>query len=187
MGAVMLRSLVAAAVALVAVSACVPIEAQPGSDRAATVRAIGDSIMVGAEAYLADLVPTMEIDAQSGRPFSAGIDVLAARSATGDVPDVLVFALGTNGGASPSQIDAVMDLASDVDEVIFVNVRVPRDWETATNAAIADAVGRYPNATLVDWNRESAGQNRLFRSDGYHPNSTGSELWANLIVIEIKN
>jgi hypothetical protein len=187
MNAAMFRSIATTAAVLVTLAGCAPIEARLGSEETPTVWAIGDSIMVGAETHLTELVPAMEIDAESGRPFSTGIDVLESRLSAGDTPDVLIVALGTNAGASPEQIDRVMDLASDVDEVIFVNVSVPRDWEGPTNEALAAAIDSSANASLVDWHRESGGRGRLFRSDGFHPNSTGSEVWANLIVIEIKN
>jgi lysophospholipase L1-like esterase len=187
MNAAMFRPIATVAALLVALAGCAPIEAQLGTEGTPTVWAIGDSIMVGAETHLTELVPAMQIDAESGRPFSTGIDVLARRLSAGETPDVLVVALGTNAGASPAQIDQVMELAADVDEVIFVNVSVPRDWEGPTNEALAAAIDSSANASLVDWHRESGGRGRLFRSDGFHPNSTGSELWANLIVIEVKN
>jgi lysophospholipase L1-like esterase len=187
MNAAMFRSFATVAALLVALAGCAPIGTQLGSEGTRTVWAIGDSIMVGAETHLTELVPTMQIDAESGRPFSAGIEVLERRLSAGDTPDVLVVALGTNAGTAPAQIDQVMELAADIDEVIFVNVSVPRDWEGPTNDALAAAVDSSANASLVDWHGESGGQGRLFRSDGFHPNSTGSELWANLIVIEVKN
>ena len=182
----LMTRLVAVAALLVIVGCSVapggPTTAEPPS-----VWAIGDSIMVGAEPHMRELVPGIDLDAEAGRSVATGIEVLETKMTDGDAPDVLVFALGTNAGASHDQIDQVMSLSSGVDEVIFVNVAVPRAWEQPTNVAMADAVARYETATLVDWNTESRGQDRLFRSDGFHPNDTGSLRWANLIVIEIKN
>ena len=163
------------------------MQAEPQPTGSRSVWAIGDSIMVGAETHLRELVPGIVLDAEPGRAAVEGIDALDGMLSTGDVPEVLVFALGTNAGATPAQIDRVMEMAAGIDEVVFVNVTVPRDWEDSTNAAIADAVDRYGNATLVDWNRESRDQSQLFRSDGFHPNATGSERWANLIVIQVKS
>jgi lysophospholipase L1-like esterase len=176
-----------AVAALFMVAGCTVAPGQPTTAEPPSVWAIGDSIMVGAEPHIRELVPGIDLDAEPGRSFATGIEVLETKVATGDTPDVLVFALGTNAGASQDQIDEVMNLSPGVEEVIFVNVTVPRDWEESTNAAIADAVARHDNATLVDWNTESRGQDRWFRSDGFHPNETGSRRWANLIVIELKN
>jgi lysophospholipase L1-like esterase len=146
-----------------------------------SVLAVGDSLMVGAESQLADSQPGIVIDAKEGRSFSTGIDVLETHLAT-TTPDVVVFALGTNNGATPDQIAAVMDLASDVDEVVFVNVVVPRTWQTATNLAMLEAAASYTNASIADWYAESNEADELFRSDGYHLSSSGVERWVTLII-----
>lgn len=176
----------AVAATLLVLAGCSIAQTEPEPTDPPAVWAIGDSIMVGAETHLRELVPGIVVDAEPGRPVAGGITALEALLAAGDEPDVLVFALGTNAGASSAQLDQVMELAAGVEQVVFVNVTVPRDWEDSTNQAMDDAVDRYETATLVDWNAESLGQSRLFRSDGFHPNATGSERWANLIVIEVK-
>ena len=147
-----------------------------------SVLAIGDSLMVGATAELVDAHPGIIIDAKEGRSVTAGIDVLEKRLAT-DIPDVIVFALGTNNGATSDQIEAVLDLATGVDELIFVNVVVPRAWQSATNLAMLEASASYDNVTLVDWHAASAETSAFFRSDGYHLSSAGIERWVDLIVI----
>jgi lysophospholipase L1-like esterase len=177
---------VAALFAVLFVYGCSEPEPSNPYSESATVIAIGDSIMVGATNHLIELVDGIVIDAEVGRPFHDGIDALERQLAAGGTPDILVIALGTNAGTSTAQIDELMELTDGVDEVIFVNVRVPRDWEPATNAALADAAARYDIVRIVDWHGASDGSEHLFRQDGYHPNETGSELWANLIVVEIK-
>jgi len=168
-------------------AACVPSPAPPPYSEDTTVFAIGDSIMVAASDHLADIVEGIAIDAEVGRPFRDGLPALERYLASNPTPDVLVVALGTNAGASSSQIDEVMSSADGIERVIFVNVSVPRDWESSTNQAIADAASRYDNAEVVDWYTASNSNDALFRDDGYHPNATGSELWANLIGIAIKS
>lgn len=148
---------------------------------AISVLAIGDSLMVGATAELAGSYPGIIIDAKEGRSFSAGIDVLEKRLVT-DTPDVIVFALGTNNGATSDQIETVMSHATGVDEVIFVNVVVPRVWQSETNLAMLQASAAHDNASFVDWHAASAGTSAFFRSDGYHLSSIGIERWVELIV-----
>jgi len=177
---------VVALAAVLFVSGCSESQSSVEYDESTTVLAIGDSIMVAASGSLAALVDGVAIDAEVGRPFGDGIAVLERQLAQGATPDILVVALGTNAGTSTGQIDELMELTDGIDEVIFVNVRVPRDWESSTNGALADAAGRYDNVRIVDWHGASSDSDHLFRSDGYHPNATGSELWTNLIVVEIK-
>ena len=177
---------VTALVAVFVVSGCSEPDASTPYSESATVVAIGDSIMVAASEHLTGLVDGIVIDAEVGRPFGDGIGVLERQLAEGDTPDVLVIALGTNAGASSGQVDELLELTDGIGEVIFVSVRVPRDWESSANDALTDAAARYDNVRIVDWHGASDGSDHLFRSDGYHPNQTGSELWANLIVMEIK-
>ncbi len=178
---------VSALLAVLLVSSCSGSERPGAYSDSATVVAIGDSIMVAASEHITGLVDGIVIDAEIGRPFREGIDALERQLAQSGPPDILVVALGTNAGTNTDQIDELMELTEDIDEVIFVNVRVPRDWESSTNGALIDAAGRHDNIRIVDWYGESDGGDHLFRSDGYHPNETGSELWANLIVVEIKS
>jgi len=146
-----------------------------------SVLAIGDSLMVGARDQLADAHPGIVLDAETGRKFSTGISVLEEQLAANN-PDVLVFALGTNNGATPEQIETVMDLASNVGDVIFVNVAVPRAWQDGTNAAILEAAAKYDNVSFVDWHAASFEASELFRSDGYHLSASGVERWVALII-----
>jgi lysophospholipase L1-like esterase len=148
-----------------------------------TIWAVGDSLMVAATDTLKIESPRIIIDAEVGRRMDQGIDVLAAMLETGS-PDVLIVALGTNNGVASEQIDVLMDLAADIDKVVFVNVSVPRPWENDTNAAIGSTPDDYPGATLIDWKSASGDNRALFRSDGVHLTQQGTELWVTLILAE---
>lgn len=146
------------------------------------VWAIGDSIMVGAETSLAELNPDMVIDAEVGRSFAQGLDVLAERLTASPPPNVLVFALGTNNGATEGQIARLAAMGNDIDDIVLVNVVVPRGWQDATNLAIRQAAGLRDNVSFVDWYSAAQGRSELFRSDGYHPNDLGRQQWVDLIA-----
>jgi len=169
------------------VAACASTASSPPYNDDTAVMAIGDSIMVAATGHLTESIDGIVIDAEEGRPFSHGEPALAYEIAANGTPDVLVVALGTNAGARASQIDELMATANGIERVIFVNVRVPRDWETSTNLAFDEAADRYDKIEIVDWYAASNDNDGLFRNDGYHPNTVGSELWANLIAVQVKN
>ena len=185
----MLRRLspIIAFAAIVVIAGCTQQEPAVPYNESTSVVAVGDSIMVGASEHLTGLVDGIVIDAEVGRPFADGIAALERQNVPTDPPDILVIALGTNAGTNATHIDELITAAGDVNEIILVNIRVPRNWENTTNAALADAAGRYDHVRIVDWYGESADGDHLFRADGYHPNETGSERWANLIVVEIKS
>jgi hypothetical protein len=148
-----------------------------------TIWAVGDSLMVASTGVLQDRASDIVVDAVVGRRIDEGIDVIADMLDAG-TPDVLVVALGTNNGATEEHVDEIMDLADGVGEVIFVNVSVPRGWESSTNDALERSVAKYPNASLVDWKNVSDSIDGLFRSDGYHLSTEGTDIWVNLIISE---
>jgi len=145
------------------------------------ILAFGESVMIqGAEALARDLGP-VQVDAAVGRHVADGVEILEERAAAGDLADTVIVQLGNNGPFRAGQFDAAMDALHDVPLVVWVNVRVPRDWEAHNNRVIASGVARYPNARLVDWYDATAGRPDLFWKDGYHPRPKGARLYADLI------
>jgi peptidoglycan/LPS O-acetylase OafA/YrhL len=146
-----------------------------------SILAFGESVMIqGATALAHDLGP-VRVDAAVGRHIGEGIKILERRAAAGKLADTVIVQLGNNGPFRAGQFDAVMDTLRDVSLVVWVNVRVPRDWEAHNNRVIASGIEKYPNARLVDWYGATAGRPELFWKDGYHPRPEGAELYADLI------
>ncbi len=113
------------------------------------------------------------------------IDILRNRRATGQLGEVVVVDIGSNGTFSSEQFDEIMQVLKDVRKVVFVNVRVPRSWEQSNNDVLADGVRRYPNTVLVDWHAASVGRPELFVDDGYHLQPEGQQLYADLIAAQL--
>ena len=117
------------------------------------------------------------------RQFETGIAVVQAERAAGTLGHVLVVELGTNGTVTPSDFDAMMQAASGVSRVVFVNIDVPRSWEATDNAVLAAGVARYPGvAALVDWNTLASGHPEWFTADQVHLQPAGAAALANLIA-----
>jgi peptidoglycan/LPS O-acetylase OafA/YrhL len=150
------------------------------------ILAFGESVMIqGAKALAKDLGP-VRVDAAVGRQINDGIEILEERAATGKLAGTVIVQLGNNGPFRAGQFDAVMDALQEVPQVIWVNVRVPRDWEAHNNRIIESGVERYENARLVDWHDATAGHPELFWKDGYHPRPEGAELYADLIAAAVE-
>jgi peptidoglycan/LPS O-acetylase OafA/YrhL len=146
------------------------------------ILAFGESVMIqGAEALARDLGP-VKVDAAVGRHVEDGIEILEERAAAGDLANTVIVQLGNNGPFRAGQFDLAMAALRDVPLVVWVNVRVPRDWEAHNNRVIASGVARYPNARLVDWYDATEGRPDLFWKDGYHPRPKGARLYADLIT-----
>lgn len=147
------------------------------------VTAVGDSVLLDAQPELATDVPGIAIDGLVSRQFDAGIGVVQADRAAGTLGKVLVVELGTNGPISPGEVDAMVQAASGVARVVFVNVCVPRPWTAPDNAVLADGVARHPGvAVLADWNTLATAHPEWFTSDLVHLNPAGAVALATLIA-----
>jgi hypothetical protein len=147
------------------------------------VSAVGDSIMLDIEPYLAADVPGARIDGLVSRQFTTGIGVVAADRADGTLGNVLVVELGTNGTVTGADVDEMMQAAAGVKRVVFVNVDVPRPWEAPDNAVLAAGVARYPGvAVLADWYSLSFGHPEWFTPDQVHLEPAGAQALAALVA-----
>lgn len=147
------------------------------------VTAVGDSIMLDIQPYLAFDLPGATVDGVVSRQFETGIGVVAAHRADGTLGNVLIVELGTNGAVTPADFDAMMAAAAGVKRVVFVNVDVPRPWEAADNAVLAAGVARYPGvAVLADWYALSSGHPAWFTPDQVHLEPAGTQALAQLVA-----
>ena len=150
---------------------------------AGPVTAVGDSIMLDIQPNLQQDVPGVQIDGLVSRQFETGIGVVQADRAAGTLGTVLVVELGTNGSVTSSDFDAMMQAATGVKRVVFVNVDVPRSWEVPDNAALAAGVARYPGvAVLADWQALSSSHPEWFTPDQVHLQPAGAQALAGLIA-----
>jgi hypothetical protein len=152
------------------------------------VSAIGDSVMLGCAQQLGRTIDNLAVmDAEVGMQVSTAIDNLRYRRDTGQLGNVVVVHLGSNGTFTAEQFDEMMQVLQGVPRVVFVNVKVPRVWEQPNNEVIAEGVRRYPEqAVLVDWYATTVNQPELFAPDGIHPELEGQRLYARLIAEAIQ-
>jgi peptidoglycan/LPS O-acetylase OafA/YrhL len=160
-----------------------PTPPPPLASPPARIFAIGDSVMLGAANQIAATLPNAEVDAAVSRQVSDGIAILEARRQAGTLGDVVIIHLGTNGSFTSGEFDQIMGILSGVQRVIFLNLKVPRDWEGGDNSIIADGVSRYPNALLVDWHGLGGAHPEFFYDDDIHLNPDGAAFYAQLIDI----
>ena len=148
------------------------------------VSAIGDSVMLGCAQQLNRTIDNLTVmDAEVGMQVSTALDILRYRRDTGQLGNVVVVGLGSNGTFTAEQFDEMMQILEGVQRVVFVNVKVPRVWEQPNNEVIAEGVRRYPEKTvLVDWYSATVNRPELFAPDGIHPELEGQQLYAHLVA-----
>lgn len=148
---------------------------------ATTFAMIGDSITWQATAHLESAIPGVRISSDFGRPFSHA-DAELTKVLEGGTPDVLIIALGTNPPMSLAQVDAFMERTVGIERVVFVNIRIPRDWEAQTNDLINSLPHRFSKVSVVDWYTYSNARTWVFNPSGFHLSEAGKPEFANLVA-----
>ncbi len=156
-------------------------EAEDPGGPVGRVTAVGDSVMLGAAKPLKKKLDNLEVmDAAVGMYPMDAIEVLRSRSASGELGDTVIVHVGANGPFSAKEFDEMMEILGDR-RVVFVNIKVPRTWETPNNEVLAEGTREYPNASLVDWYGAGAAHPEYFWDDGIHLRPRGATAYANLI------
>jgi hypothetical protein len=169
--------------AMPAIAASAPPAAVAGIATGEVVTAIGDSVMLGAEDELRNVLgDRITIDADIGRQASTARTIIHALSTEGKLAPVVVLHIGDNGVFSESILGEIMDDLKKARRVVIMNVKVPRRWEDRNNTMLADAVLRYTNAVLVDWHRAGEDHPEFFWKDGHHLRPDGAKFYAALIA-----
>ena len=167
------------------VEATVPVEPPPAEAPPATptghVTAIGESVLLEAQAVLEAEVPDISVLGEIGRQVTASLALAVELRDAGQLGDVVVVHVGNNGIVRAEVFDELMQVLSGVRRVAVVNVKVPRPWEEPNNAVFAELVPRYPNAVLLDWKALGEANPDGFESDGVHMNQDGIRLYIDLV------
>ncbi|MCG8351748.1 MAG: acyltransferase, partial [Chloroflexales bacterium] len=149
------------------------------------VTAVGDSVMLGAAAALAQVIPNLDLDAAVSRGAAPAIDILRAQRDAGQLGDAVIIHIGNNGPLSAKQFDELMQVVVEAPRVLIVNVKIPRAWEKHNNDILSAGLPRYPNAVLVDWRGASSDRPELFWGDGIHLRPEGARFYTELITAQL--
>lgn len=151
------------------------------------VFAVGDSVLAGAAACLA--ARGIDVDAEQSRQVTAALDLLSKKSAK--LPPRVIVHIGTNGGASEAQLDAIMAVLGPDRVVLWSTIQLPDDpsrytYERSTNDAIAGLANRYDNVRVFDWESVSRQQPEWLYLEGIHMTPEGCEGYAGLVEPQIR-
>lgn len=163
-------------------------EEEVGAFSGSPVSAVGDSVMVGAFEFgdIGSRIQSLtSVNAEVGFQASDAIAALRQRKASGQLGEKVVVHIGNNGPIRPAEFDEMMEIIGEERRAVFVNVKVPRNWEWRNNRVIANGVERHPNARLVDWYGASIDRPELFWEDGMHLQPEGARLYTDLILNQL--
>lgn len=147
----------------------------PSQNANGSLTAIGDSVLLGVATHLQERIKKSAVDAEVSRQASGVLDRVRALAAADLLAPTVVLHAGTNGIITEGQLREMLELLSDRERVVVVNVNVPRRWTAPNNEVIAMVVPDYPNAVIADWAAVSAGRADFFVSDGVHPTWEGTK------------
>jgi len=147
--------------------------------------------MLGASAFLRrEFADQIIVDAEVSRQFLNLPEIIRQYRQNPLNPplgEIVIIHLGTNGNLNSKVFDKTMEQLSDIDRVLFVNVRVPKAWESEVNKQLAAGVERWENAFLVDWHGYSDGNQEewLNTRDGVHMVPEGARAYTRLLRVSL--
>lgn len=139
--------------------------------------AIGDSVMLASLPELEDAFPGIFVDAAVSRGMGVGIELTSEWAATGELRQVLVVGLGTNGPIQPEQLAEIHDIAGDR-PLVLVNAHAERDWIPGVNEALTQFAESHRGVVVADWTGTVTGVPDALAGDDIHPNPSGGEIYA---------
>jgi peptidoglycan/LPS O-acetylase OafA/YrhL len=133
------------------------------------ITALGDSVMLAASPQLYEQFPGIIVDATVSRQMDAAPDLVQAYLSAGQLRDVVLLALGTNGPIDLGTLEQVRAIVGPDRMLVLVNVQAPRDWTDGVNQTIEAFAGRYRNVELANWQAAIAPSVGELAEDQIHP------------------
>ena len=133
--------------------------------RNAPVTGIGDSILLDLAPGLYERFPNGYFDGKISRDLRHGNEILEELKDSGDLAEIVVLCLATNGDYIESYNEKLMEIMEDR-EVFWVNAVGPDD--PRFNERFAEFAKNYPNLHIVDWEKASRGHPEYFYYDNIH-------------------
>lgn len=144
---------------------------------------VGDSILLGAAGSLMEAFPLAIIDGKVGRQLSQSSDIIQGLIDNGQMKDIVVLVLGSNGPFVQEQLDAIIKQLGDR-EIYLVNTKVPRQWQDEVNKMLADTANKSKKDKIhmVDWFSFISQHPEMLYDDNTHPEQEGCENFTRLIA-----
>jgi peptidoglycan/LPS O-acetylase OafA/YrhL len=133
------------------------------------ITALGDSVMLAASPQLYEQFPGIIVDATVSRSMYVAPDLVQSYAETGQLREVLLLGLGTNGPIEWETLEQVRAIAGPDRDIVLVNVQAPRDWTPGVNETLAAFAGHYRNVELANWQAAIAPAIGELASDQIHP------------------
>ena len=150
------------------------------------VTLLGDSIMNGNRKIILEQLPDALIDAKGSRDVVGGFEAATKLEAEGNLSNVVIVELGTNGPLLKHEPYAtgtqnLLELLGTERQIFWVTVYCSySQWMKMNNEYIWELAATRPNITVIDWYSLAVEHPEWF-PDGVHPNMDGAKNFAKLL------
>ena len=142
------------------------------------ITAIGDSVMLASAPELQATFAGMTVDASVSRGMYSADEILLTLQAAGQLQQVVVIGLGTNGPITAEELSAILRILGPERQLVLVNAYAERDWTDGVNATLAAFAASNRRVEIANWHDTIAGRLDLLAGDHVHPGPTGGQLYA---------
>jgi peptidoglycan/LPS O-acetylase OafA/YrhL len=150
-----------------------PPPSAPGSN----IDAVGDSVMLASAPELQQAYPGMNIDAVVSRQMSSLPGIVQSLISTGQLRQILVVGLGTNGPIAETTLQQVRTMLGPNRQMVVINVEEPRVWEGEVNSTLSTFANDYENVELSDWYDAITPHISILAHDHIHPGPAGGRIY----------
>lgn len=177
------RTLVAALLSLtvaVALTACQPPPPPPAEPKACDVAVVGDSLTVGVKPYVAKALSDRGcrlawIDGKGNRRTFEGLEIIKARAAANQLPNVLIVGLGTNDLVPPGRLRRPHrrgDATRDRPQGHLGRARLQPD-HGEPHGILRAKDRQHPNLSIMEWDRQYSANPSWRSTDNIHATPGG--------------
>lgn len=158
----------------------------PPSTRGSQISVIGDSVGLASASKMLEQMPGIAVDAEVGTQMRDATEILTTKANEGRLRDVVVLALGTNGGAAASEWDEILDAVGPDRLLVLVTPYADRDWVPGVQQRMRALAAEHPDRVVVaDW-AQAAQYAKEWDPDGIHPRKESRDLYAQLIRLTVE-
>lgn len=143
--------------------------------------AVGDSVLLAAAPELQERLPGIRIDASVSRQMWEAPGLVTRLRDRGELRDVVVLALGTNGGFDAAILDEVRELLGPGRQLILVNAQAPRGWITGVNRQLSRFAQEYRDVELSNWYSAIQPELDVLAPDQVHFGGAGARIWTSAL------
>ena len=145
------------------------------------VTMIGDFILEGAQGYILEAMPEIYISSYQNRQVYDGSYVANELKEAGNLRDVVVVELGTNGPFDEETGQEMIDAIGKERRIYWINIYASnRDYESDVNDTIKKLAEKNSNVTIIDWNAEVT-KHPEYVHDGFYLTDEGLEAMTKMI------